>query len=211
MSFRTFFNDENKSSSSGSASVSAAATVTNELASNLIIGFGPGGIAAALVACMKDTMKRKVIVLTDRASFTRTPIFRLDVDILPFLEELVGAATIQEYFQKNLIGPKQKMGDWEFHVIQIKTLEKMLFDSLRQQDRFEIIIVPKSTTYNIDSKNHLFEFSMDVNSVTQKRSIPFKYLIAADGCTHPTANAIENSGLLYDETQLPQIHTRHAN
>ncbi len=192
---------------------------------DVIVGMGPAGLSHALVNIMYNKYDRKMILLTDRPTVnedtdspmhTRNATFRLDLDIIAYLEELVGKETIAEYFEKKLIGPKETLGKFEYHSIQIKTLETLLYESLlaQQSERLEIIHLPKrsqSKIESIDPCSQTIHLSIvQDNQSIQKRAIHFKYLIGADGPSHSVSNLIPNSGIEYHETQHPQIHDKHA-
>lgn len=172
----------------------------------LIIGSGPAGLTSALVSALKDTKQRDVVILTDRPTFTREQIFRLDVDILPFLEEVVGKEIIREYFDKKLIGPQQTLNNYHFHTIQIKTLEHLLFGALKNIKSVKLIPILRDTLI-IDKTHHLVHVKTDGN---EDVTIKFKYLIAADGAAHRTTSKIEKSGIEYHDTQHAQLYHRHA-
>ncbi len=177
---------------------------------NVIIGLGPAGIAHAIEAAQNDSKKRKVIALTDRINYSRSAIFRLDVDIFPYLEQLIGKEKMKEAFDKGLFGPKQSLNGWDFHVIQIMTLEKLLFEKLQQLPNVEIIQIPKHSASQIkaiDTKTHRIELAIDKveSKEAEHRSIKFKYLIATDGAKHEVRNRIKDCDVEYFPTQDPQL------
>ena len=179
----------------------------------VIIGLGPTGLAMAIEACKKDALRRNVIAITDREQYTREAIFRLDVDILPYLAELVGQDKMDHYFERKLIGPKESLNGWDFHIIQMKTLEQLLYETLIALPNIEVLCLPKRSKChikNIDSDNHSVTVVQHLNTGATERVIGFKYLIAADGPSHNTVNRVVGDNIIYETTQLPQIHKKHA-
>lgn len=178
---------------------------------NVIIGLGPTGLAFAIEAARKDTKKRKVVIITDRPDFTRNAIFRLDVDILDYLRELVGTEKVDELFTKNLIGPQESLNGFDFHVIQIKVFESLLFEALQKEKNIELIYLPRRGTgkiSDIDQYQHIVHLQEQTEREINNRYIHFKFLIAADGAAHSIANKIGN--IEYHHTQHPQIYNKHA-
>lgn len=179
----------------------------------VIIGLGPTGLAMAIEACKNDTLRRNVIAITDREQYTREAIFRLDVDIIPYLAELVGQDKIDHYFESKLIGPKESLNGWDFHIIQMKTLEQLLYETLISLPNIEVLCLPKRSNCHIkdiDSDNHTVTVVQQPDTKATERVIGFKYLIAADGPSHNTVNRVVGNQIIYETTQLPQIHMKHA-
>jgi 2-polyprenyl-6-methoxyphenol hydroxylase-like FAD-dependent oxidoreductase len=176
----------------------------------LIVGLGPTGLAATLEACKSDSKKRPVVAVTDRVQYDRNIIFRLDEQIIPYLEHLVGSPRLEAYKAKDLIGPRQIAADNQpYHTIRIGALEQLLYSALEDEKNVRIITTPKrqaSQITSIDKCNRTYTLSHTQPSTT----ISFEQLIAADGYNHGTADRIPDHGIEYECTQQTVRFTKHA-
>lgn len=187
---------------------------------DIIIGMGPAGLAHALESVKNNINPRKVVLITDRpthyapidsAMYTRNAIFRLDEDIMPYLESLIGVEKFADCLKSKLIGPLEKIGEFSFRTIQMKRLEMLLFEELERYN-VEIIHVPKYSENHIsdiDSDSQTLHISYKEKDVTLDYSIHFKYLIGAYGPNRGISELIPVPVEAYP-TQHAQLHNRHA-
>jgi 2-polyprenyl-6-methoxyphenol hydroxylase-like FAD-dependent oxidoreductase len=179
------------------------------------VGLGPTGLAYALEVCRNDSKKRNIIILTDRVSYTRDVVFRLDLEIFEYYRELIGETAYQAALEKSLISPVQHIDVSGFfgqnllhRVVKIKTAENLLYQQLSKLPQVRIIILAKHTSDRIQSiqrKSNSIVFQKD----NRTHLLHYSYLIEADGIHHSTLNLV-NDHPYYHTTQKPQTHSHHV-
>jgi 2-polyprenyl-6-methoxyphenol hydroxylase-like FAD-dependent oxidoreductase len=181
----------------------------------VVIGLGPTGLAYALEAGRNDSFKRRVIILTDRESYTRDVIFRLDLPVFEYYRQLIGETAYQAALQKGLISSEQDADVSGFfsqviphRVIKICTSESLLHQQLSKIPEVTIITLAKHTAdkiLSIQKKSNSIFFQKD----NKTHVLHYSYLIEADGVHHPTLNLV-NDRPYYHTTQKSQMHSHHA-
>jgi 2-polyprenyl-6-methoxyphenol hydroxylase-like FAD-dependent oxidoreductase len=181
----------------------------------VVIGLGPTGLAYALEAGRNDSFKRRVIILTDRESYTRDVIFRLDLPVFEYYRQLIGETAYQAALQKGLISSEQDVDVSGFfgqviphRVIKICTSESLLYQQLSKIPEVTIVTLAKHTAdkiLSIQKKSNSIFFQKD----NKTHVLHYSYLIEADGIHHPTLNLV-NDRPYYHTTQKTQMHSHHA-
>lgn len=184
-------------------------TLQRSTENNLVIGLGPTGLAAAIEAARNDRFKRNVIAITDRPAYTRETIFRLDETVCHYIESLLEEKFQESLHSKIMSNIEVSADNIPYRTMQIRTLENLLYDKLCEYKNVEIIQIPThSGPQNITIDKHKRVLHLKLEEVV--RTIPFKHLFAADGGHHRTLSNIQNSGIEYDNTQLPVSHPWQA-
>ena len=181
----------------------------------VLIGLGPTGLAYALESCRSDSYKRNIVILTDRVDYTRDVIFRLDVDVFEYFQELIGEEAYQSALHKGLISAVQDTDVSGFfgqaiphRVIKIRTAENLLYQQLSKIPQVKIITLPKHT------QDQIISIQKNSNSIFYRKDnktllLHYSYLIEADGVQHSLLNLVKDHPY-YHTTQRSQTHSHHA-
>ena len=176
----------------------------------VIFGTGPTGLATAIETAKHASPNQQIVIITNRITHERNPIFRLNDQTYEYLQQLVGSDIMSKYtraHQIHHVTPEKNIYDEEsYYEIQIKSLESMLHEKLNEYLN-SIHIISLQTKETVEIATDTAEVLLH-----DGRRIPFHYFIAADGAHHHIANQFIDQGydLTYLATQQRQLHSFHA-
>jgi 2-polyprenyl-6-methoxyphenol hydroxylase-like FAD-dependent oxidoreductase len=167
----------------------------------VIVGMGPGGLAAALVAAKKGL---PVVIIENRDHFSRVQRLHADRKTMQFLQSFYDPnnALDKEFFEKKCFAHKNPDGTFGDAVVQIKDIQKFL---TRKLEAYQNVDIRRGKGHEITA------LDPDQQTVSLKKpdgsnsTVKFSNVVAADGARRGVTsflNASKNQAYHVEHTPM---------